>query len=121
MLTCRLFYFLFSLLISSILSLDNGLGSTPQMGWNTWNKFACNINETLIYNSIDYLVSTGLRDLGYNYMNLDDCWQISRENVTKKIVPDAKKFPNGIKPLADYAHSKGLKFGLYSDAGNLTC
>ena len=110
---------IFSLLISSTLSLDNGLGLTPQMGWNTWNKFFCKINETLIMNSIDALVSSGLKDLGYNYMNLDDCWQKYRdENNT--IVPD-EAFPNGIKPLADYAHSKGLKFGLYSDAGNYTC
>ena len=111
--------FIFSLLIIIVSPLDNGLGLTPQMGWNTWNKYACKINETLIYSSIDAIVSSGLRDLGYNYINLDDCWQISRdENDT--IVPD-KNFPNGIKPLADYAHSKGLKFGLYSDGGNLTC
>ena len=112
---------IFSLLISSTLSLDNGLGLTPQMGWNSWNKFKCEINETLINDTINYLVSTGLKDLGYNYMNLDDCWQKSRNNETKVIIPDADKFPNGIKPLADYAHSKGLKFGLYSDAGNFTC
>ena len=108
-----------SLLINSALSLDNGLGKTPQMGWNTWNKFHCSINETLIKNSIDALVSSGLKDLGYNYLNLDDCWQISRD-ANHTIVVDSH-FPNGIKPLADYAHSKGLKFGLYSDAGNLTC
>ena len=113
------FIFLF-LLISLISSLDNGLGLTPQMGWNTWNKFQCNIEEKLIRDSIDALVSTGLKDLGYVYMNLDDCWQIKRDE-NNVIVPDASKFPNGIKPLADYAHSKGLKFGLYSDAGNLTC
>ena len=112
---------IFSLLISSTLSLDNGLGLTPQMGWNSWNKFKCEINETLINDTINYLVSTGLKDLGYNYMNLDDCWQKSRNNETKVIIPDADKFPNGIKPLADYAHYKGLKFGLYSDAGNFTC
>ena len=114
-------FLFFSLLITLISSLDNGLGLTPQMGWNTWNKFACKIEEKLIRDSIDALVNTGLKDLGYNYMNLDDCWQKSRNNETKVIVPDADKFPNGIKPLADYAHSKGLKFGLYSDAGNFTC
>ena len=108
------------LLITLISSLDNGLGLTPQMGWNTWNKFACKIEEKLIRDSMDALVNTGLKDLGYNYMNLDDCWQIKRDE-NKTIVPDADKFPNGIKPLADYAHSKGLKFGLYSDGGNLTC
>ena len=113
-------FLFFSLLITLISSLDNGLGLTPQMGWNTWNKFACKIEEKLIRDSIDALVNTGLKDLGYNYMNLDDCWQIKRDE-NKTIVPDADKFPNGIKPLADYAHSKGLKFGLYSDGGNLTC
>ena len=111
--------FIFILLLALISSLDNGLGLTPQMGWNTWNKFKCKINETLIRNSIDALKNSGLLALGYNYMNLDDCWQISRdENHT--IVVD-KTFPNGIKPLADYAHSKGMKFGLYSDGGNYTC
>ena len=113
-------FLFFSLLITLISSLDNGLGLTPQMGWNTWNKFACKIEEKLIRDSIDALVNTGLKDLGYNYMNLDDCWQIKRDE-NKTIVPDVDKFPNGIKPLADYAHSKGLKFGLYSDGGNLTC
>ena len=113
-------FLFFLLLITLISSLDNGLGLTPQMGWNTWNKFACKIEEKLIRDSIDALVNTGLKDLGYNYMNLDDCWQIKRDE-NKTIVPDADKFPNGIKPLADYAHSKGLKFGLYSDGGNLTC
>ena len=113
-------FLFFSLLITLISSLDNGLGLTPQMGWNTWNKFACKIEEKLIRDSIDALVNTGLKDLGYNYMNLDDCWQIKRDE-NKTIVPDADKFPSGIKPLADYAHSKGLKFGLYSDGGNLTC
>ena len=102
-----------------IFCLDNGLGLTPQMGWNTWNKFACNINETLIYDTIDALNESGLIELGYNYINLDDCWQISRdENGTIQVDPH---FPNGIKPLADYAHEKGLKFGLYSDGGYYTC
>jgi len=111
--------FIFSFLITLITSLDNGLGLTPQMGWNTWNKFKCKINETLILNSIDALNASRLLKLGYNYMNLDDCWQIKRDE-NKTIVPD-KTFPNGIKPLADYAHSKGMYFGLYSDAGNYTC
>lgn len=111
--------FIFILFIELITSLDNGLGLTPQMGWNTWNKFKCKINETLIHDSIDALKESGLLELGYNYMNLDDCWQISRDE-NKTIVVD-KTFPNGIKPLADYAHSKGMLFGLYSDGGNYTC
>ena len=100
--------------------LDNGLGKTPQMGWNSWNKFACKINETIIRDTIDALNSTGLLNSGYNYINIDDCWQIGRDK-NGKIIPDPKTFPNGIKPLVDYAHSKGLKFGIYSDAGKLTC
>ena len=103
-----------------IYGLDNGLGRTPQMGWNTWNKFQCNINEKLIRDSIDVLNTSGLIEAGYKYINLDDCWHKSRhENGT--IVPDPEAFPNGIKPLVDYAHSKGLLFGLYSDAGTNTC
>ena len=111
--------FVFLYLLGTTFCLDNGLGLTPQMGWNTWNKFACNINETLIYQTIDALNKSGLIELGYNYMNLDDCWQISRdENDTIQVDPH---FPNGLEPLIEYAHSKGLKFGLYSDAGNYTC
>ena len=100
--------------------LDNGLGKTPQMGWNSWNKFGCSINEELILKTIDALNSSGLIEYGYNYINLDDCWQSSRD-INGVILPDSTAFPNGIKPLADYAHSKGLKFGLYSDAGFYTC
>ena len=108
------------LILKLINCLDNGLGKTPQMGWNSWNKFGCNINDKLIRDTIDALNSSGLIEFGYNYINLDDCWQSSRdENGT--IIPDLSAFPNGIKPLADYAHSKGLKFGLYSDAGIYTC
>ena len=114
------FYFIFAILFPNLFSLNNGLGRTPQMGWNSWNKFGCNISEQLIKNTIDELNSSGLIEAGYKYINLDDCWQKSRdENGT--ILPDYKAFPNGIKPLVDYAHSKGLLFGLYSDAGNSTC
>ena len=111
---------IFLILSTYIICLDNGLGITPPMGWNSWNKFGCNINEELIKNTIDALVNTGLVKAGYNYINLDDCWQSSRDE-NGKIVPDPNAFPNGIKPLVDYAHSKGLLFGLYSDAGYFTC
>ena len=111
---------LFFFIIKIINSLDNGLGKTPQMGWNSWNKFGCNITEKLIKDTINALYLSGLLEAGYNYINIDDCWQSSRhENGT--IIPDPKSFPNGIKSLVDYAHSKGLKFGIYSDAGNFTC
>ena len=107
-------------IIKIIKCLDNGLGKTPQMGWNSWNKFACKINEKLIRDTIDAFYSSGLIQSGYNYINIDDCWQKSRhKNGT--IIPDPNTFPNGIKPLVDYAHSKGLKFGIYSDAGLFTC
>jgi len=109
----------FIALAAVVCALDNGLGLTPQMGWNSWNKFACDINENLIKNTIDALVDTGLAKVGYKYVNLDDCWQSGRTSDGKIVVDP--RFPHGIKPLADYAHSKGLKFGLYSDAGTNTC
>jgi len=101
-------------------ALDNGLGKKPQMGFNTWNHYWCGIDEELIYDTIDAMVSSGLLAAGYNYINLDDCWQEARY-ANGTIIPDRKTFPNGIKPLADYAHSRGLLFGLYSDAGYYTC
>ena len=113
-------YLAFLLLFVCFNSLDNGLGITPQMGWNTWNKFACNINETLIHDSIDALVDSGLVNAGYNYINLDDCWQKYRD-ADGYILPDNDTFPHGIEPLVEYTHSKGLLFGLYSSAGNFTC
>ena len=107
-------------ILNQLNCLDNGLGLTPPMGWNSWNKFGCNINEKIIIDTIDALNSSGLVELGYNYINLDDCWQKERDEKGK-IVPDLVAFPKGIKYLADYAHSKGLKFGLLSDAGAYTC
>lgn len=95
--------------------------STPQMGWNSWNKFACNISEDLIKETADALVSTGLSSLGYNYINLDDCWQASTRDEYGYIQADKARFPSGIKSLSDYIHSKGLKFGIYSSAGFKTC
>ena len=96
------------------------LAKTPPMGWSSWNCFGTNINEDQIKEIADLMVSTGMRDAGYVYLNLDDGWQVSRDE-DGKIVPDEKAFPNGIKALADYIHSKGLKFGLYSCAGSQTC
>eukprot|EP00475_Leptophrys_vorax_P036679 TRINITY_DN623_c0_g1_i1.p2 TRINITY_DN623_c0_g1~~TRINITY_DN623_c0_g1_i1.p2 ORF type:complete len:394 (+),score=119.44 TRINITY_DN623_c0_g1_i1:115-1182(+) len=90
------------------------------MGWNSWNKFGCNVSESLIKGVADRIVDLGLKDLGYEYVNIDDCWQVSRDS-TGKIVEDSTRFPSGMKALADYVHSKGLKFGLYSDAGEYTC
>lgn len=97
-----------------------GLADTPPMGWNSWNKFACNINEQLIREVADAMVETGLRDAGYVYLNLDDCWHGQRDSLGF-IQPDPERFPSGMKALADYVHSKGLKIGIYSDAGRSTC
>ena len=94
---------------------------TPPMGWNSWNTFGANINEQLIFDTADKLVETGLRDLGYNYLVIDDCWSLRERGADGRIVPDPEKFPHGMKAVADYVHEKGLKFGMYSCAGNLTC
>ncbi|XP_061999083.1 alpha-galactosidase 3-like [Rosa rugosa] len=103
------------------LQLNNGLAHTPQMGWNSWNFFACDINETVIKETADALISTGLADLGYVYVNIDDCWSLPARNSEGQLVFDPKTFPSGIKALADYIHGKGLKLGIYSDAGVFTC
>ncbi len=97
-----------------------GLALTPPMGWNSWNKFACNVSEQLIKETADAMVSSGMKDAGYEYIIIDDCWQVSRDSLGF-IVPDPVRFPSGIKALADYIHSKGLKFGIYSCAGAQTC
>ncbi|KZV49383.1 alpha-galactosidase 1-like [Dorcoceras hygrometricum] len=101
--------------------LANGLGSTPPMGWNSWNHFNCKIDEKMIRETADALVSTGLAKLGYQYVNIDDCWaEISRDEKDY-LVPKKSTFPSGMKALADYVHGKGLKLGIYSDAGYFTC
>ncbi|KAM7463234.1 hypothetical protein LguiA_031355 [Lonicera macranthoides] len=101
--------------------LANGLALTPPMGWNSWNHFACNIDEKIIRETADALVSTGLSKLGYKYVNIDDCWAELARDKKGNLVPKKSTFPSGIKALADYVHSKGLKLGIYSDAGYLTC
>ncbi len=97
------------------------LALTPPMGWNSWNYFECdNLNEEMIREMADAMVSSGMKDLGYEYIIIDDCWQTGRDS-TGKILVDKDKFPSGIQHLSDYIHSKGLKFGIYSDAGTKTC
>ncbi|KAL1559383.1 Alpha-galactosidase 3 [Salvia divinorum] len=104
-----------------ILELENGLAQTPQMGWNSWNFFRCKTDEKVIRETADALVTTGLAKLGYVYVTIDDCWSGLERNSEGDMVPDSKAFPSGIKALADYVHSKGLKIGIYSDAGLYTC
>jgi len=96
------------------------LAKTPPMGWNSWNTFACNIDEKLIRETAEYMVSSGMRDAGYVYVNIDDCWHGERDSLGF-IQPDPVRFPSGMKALADYVHSLGLKLGIYSDAGTKTC
>jgi alpha-galactosidase len=96
------------------------LAPTPPMGWNSWNKFGCNVSETMIKEMADAMVKCGMRDAGYEYIVIDDCWQVSRDSAGN-IVADPARFSSGMKALADYIHSKGLKFGLYSCAGSATC
>jgi alpha-galactosidase len=98
----------------------DGLALTPPMGWNSWNKFGCDVNEQLIRETADAMVSSGLKDAGYQYINIDDCWHGERD-AQGFIQPDPKRFPSGMKALADYIHGKGLKLGIYSDAGWKTC
>lgn len=94
----------------------------PPMGYNTWNTFGPNIDASLIKETADAMVDNGLLDAGYKYLVIDDCWsERHRDPITDKIVPDKKKFPDGMKPVSDYVHSKGLKFGMYSCAGVRTC
>ncbi|HZY71547.1 MAG TPA: alpha-galactosidase [Edaphobacter sp.] len=102
-------------------ALENGLARTPPMGWNSWNKYACKgINEAVVRETADAMASNGMKDAGYQYVIVDDCWASGRD-AEGNIVVDKDKFPSGIKALADYIHSKGLKFGIYTDAGTMTC
>jgi alpha-galactosidase len=96
------------------------LAPTPPMGWNSWNKFGCDVSEKLVRETADAMAANGMKDAGYQYVVIDDCWQVKRDEKGR-IVPDAERFSSGMKALADYVHGKGLKFGLYSDAGTGTC
>jgi alpha-galactosidase len=99
---------------------SSGLALTPPMGWNSWNKFACNVSEDLIKGTADAMVKSGMKGAGFEYIVIDDCWQVSRD-ANSNIVADPQRFPHGMKAVGDYIHSVGLKFGIYSDAGSKTC
>lgn len=94
---------------------------TPPMGWNSWNTFGDRIDEQMIMEMADAMVSTGLKEAGYEYLVIDDCWSEKKRDRNGRLVADHVKFPHGMKYVADYVHGKGLKFGMYSCAGNLTC
>jgi alpha-galactosidase len=109
----------FSIISASGQKFDQ-LAKKPPMGWNSWNKFGCNVSEKLIMQMADAMVSSGMQNAGYEYIVIDDCWQVSRDK-NGEINEDKDRFPHGMKYLADYIHSKGLKFGIYSCAGTRTC
>jgi alpha-galactosidase len=101
--------------------LARTLAATPPMGFNDWNAFGCGVNEALIKQTADFFVSSGLKQAGYQYVNIDDCWSSMQRGADGMLVPDPVKFPDGIKGVADYVHSLGLKLGIYGDAGTKTC
>ena len=98
-----------------------GLALTPPMGWNSWNTFAANIDENLIKGTADTMIANGMRDAGYVYIVVDDCWEAKERGPDGNIVADPVKFPSGMKALGDYLHSKGFKFGIHNCAGAKTC
>jgi alpha-galactosidase len=91
------------------------------MGWNTWNRYYCDINQTVIYTNTDSLIRLGLSDLGYKYVNIDDCWLTKERDSQGHAIVDPATFPDGMKAIGDYIHSQGLKFGIYNSAGTMTC
>jgi len=102
-------------------ALGNNLALTPPMGWNDWNAYGCNVSETLVKQTADKIVSSGLASAGYQYVNIDDCWMQHNRDSAGNLQPDFGKFPDGISGTAAYVHSKGLKLGIYEDAGTSTC
>ncbi|MFI1071296.1 NPCBM/NEW2 domain-containing protein [Streptomyces puniciscabiei] len=104
-------------------ALADGLALTPPMGFNNWNSTHCraDFDESMVKGIADLFVAKGLKDAGYQYVNLDDCWALPQRDAAGKLVPDPARFPNGIKAVADYVHSKGLKLGIYTSAGTKTC
>ncbi|CAN6173813.1 unnamed protein product [Urochloa humidicola] len=130
---CVFFFLLLSMSVAAIrparsvamvarrAALENGLGRTPQMGWNSWNHFHCKINEQIIRQIADAMVDNGLAKLGYQYINIDDCWAAYDRDSQGNLAANASTFPSGIAALADYVHGKGLKLGIYGDAGSWTC
>ena len=102
-------------------ALDNGLAKTPPMGWNSWNIFGCDIDQWKIKGMADAMVASGLRDAGYMYLTMDDCWQAKDRLPNGELTWNKKRFPDGIPALSRYIHSKGLKFGMYGNPGKASC
>nr|WP_229807003.1 ricin-type beta-trefoil lectin domain protein [Actinoplanes lobatus] len=106
---------------SAAQALDNDVARTPPMGWNSWNTFGCNINETLIQQMADAMVSSGMRELGYQYVVVDDCWMNPNRDASGNLQGDPARFPSGMKALGDHLHNRGLKFGIYQAPLDRTC
>nr|BFF04167.1 hypothetical protein GCM10020241_58420 [Streptoalloteichus tenebrarius] len=100
---------------------EEPLAATPPMGWNSWNRFGCAIDEDLIRRTADALVSSGMRDAGYDHVNIDDCWMAPERDAEGRLQADPDRFPSGIRALADYVHARGMRLGIYSSAGTRTC
>nr|XP_020483713.1 alpha-N-acetylgalactosaminidase-like [Labrus bergylta]XP_020511830.1 alpha-N-acetylgalactosaminidase-like [Labrus bergylta] len=119
------------LLVSVSYGLDNGLAGTPPMGWMAWERFRCNtdciddlqncISEALFRDMADRLSEDGWRELGYEYLIIDDCWMLDQRDKEGRLQPDPSRFPGGIAKLARYVHDRGLKLGIYADMGSHTC
>ncbi|KAK6077727.1 Alpha-galactosidase [Seiridium cupressi] len=122
MVTAKIYSFVAGLLIARAGAINNGLALTPPMGWNNWNAFGCDVSENLLLTTAEKMVSLGLKDLGYDYVVLDDCWQDSNgRDAYGKLQPEPSKFPRGLNFISSHLHSLGLKFGMYSSAGEMTC
>ncbi|MGK4578978.1 glycoside hydrolase family 27 protein [Kitasatospora sp. HPMI-4] len=102
-------------------ALDNGLARTPPMGWNSWDTFGCNANERIVKDTADFMAASGLRDAGYQYLTIDDCWMSRTRDAGGNLTPDPQKYPDGLAALAAYVHGKGLKFGVYESPTLHTC
>ena len=109
------------LVVSARAQKFDGLALTPPMGFNTWNTFQSNIDEMLLKDTAEIMIKNGMRDAGYVYIVIDDCWSAKQRDANGNLVADPVKFPNGMKALADYLHERGFKLGLYSCAGPRTC
>ena len=119
------------LIATNVLARDDGMVKTPPMGWLSWTRYACEtdcktypkscINEELYKDMADRMASDGFKQVGYEYVNIDDCWSEMQRDSNKRLVANKQRFPSGMKALADYVHSKGLKLGIYGDVGTKTC
>ena len=110
-----------ALALSVATALDNGLAAVPAMGWNSWNKFLCHINEDIIRQNVLAMKEKGMLALGYEYINIDDCWSLNERDAEGHTIVDPDAFPSGMKALGDFIHEHGFKFGIYSSAGTMTC